>query len=155
MQRPYGVVEQIISPQGPYMMPPPGYVTSSMPFGAMHDGYDAPPGAMRMRHSASATELPRSGGMQGGSGSFQQQQSFPMYGLGAPMAPLTDLQHLSSPRASQVPPADRLVLCSSDLCFTSCPVTMTYDSCWSRYNSVLPLCILKRGSTWGLQAYWT
>ncbi|KAK9909362.1 hypothetical protein WJX75_001049 [Coccomyxa subellipsoidea] len=87
--------------QGPYMMPPPGYVTSSMPFGAMHDGYDAPPGAMRMRHSASATELPRSGGMQGGSGSFPQQQSFPMYGLGAPMAPLTDLQHLSSPRASQ------------------------------------------------------
>lgn len=83
---------------------PPQYVTSSMPYGAMHGGYEGPQGAMRMRHSASAVELPRSGGMQAGGGSFQQQQQpFPMYGLGAPMAPLTDLQHLSSPRASQVP----------------------------------------------------
>ena len=84
------------------MMPPSSsYAASSMPFGAMPGGFDAPPGVMRMRHSVSAIELPQSGGMQG-AGNFQQQQSFPMYGLGAPMAPLTDLQHLSSPRASQV-----------------------------------------------------
>ncbi len=84
------------------MMPPSSsYAASSMPFGAMPGGFDAPPGGMRMRHSVSAIELPQSGGMQG-AGTFQQQQSFPMYGLGAPMAPLTDLQHLSSPRASQV-----------------------------------------------------
>lgn len=75
-----------------------------MPYGAMQGGFDAAPGIMRMRHSASAIELPRSNGMQqSGSGSFQQQQQpYPMFGLGAPMAPLTDLQHLSSPRASQV-----------------------------------------------------
>ncbi|BDA42678.1 probable AP2-like ethylene-responsive transcription factor PLT2 at N-terminal half [Coccomyxa sp. Obi] len=87
--------------QGAFMMPPSSsYAASSMPYGAMPGGFDAPPGVMRMRHSVSAIDLPQSGGMQG-AGNFQQQQSFPMYGLGAPMAPLTDLQHLSSPRASQ------------------------------------------------------
>lgn len=73
-----------------YMMPP------SSSYLSYNDGSGS---AMGMRHSASAVELPHSGGM---GGSSEQQQYNQMFGLGAPMGPLANLQHLSSPRASQV-----------------------------------------------------
>ena len=51
-----------------------------------------------MRHSASAMELPRSGGAMGGA----LHEAYPMYGPGAAMAPLSHLPHFGSPRAQQV-----------------------------------------------------
>ena len=50
-----------------------------------------------MRHSASAMELPRSGGMAG-----PQHEGFPMFGPGAAMGPLSNMPHFGSPRARQV-----------------------------------------------------
>lgn len=54
-------------------------------------------GSRGLRHSASAMELPRSGGMPG-----PLHEGFHMFGPGAAMAPLSNLPHFGSPRAQQV-----------------------------------------------------
>ena len=50
-----------------------------------------------LRHSASAMDLPRSGGMPA-----PLHEGFPMFGPGAAMGPLSNMPHFGSPRALQV-----------------------------------------------------
>ena len=50
-----------------------------------------------LRHSASAMDLPRSGGMP-----VPLHEGFPMFGPGAAMGPLSNMSHFGNPRAPQV-----------------------------------------------------
>lgn len=61
-----------------------------------------PPQQMMLRHSASAADLSRAGGMHGGGQAMMSAYGGPMYGLGAPMGPLAEMGHVGSPRAPQV-----------------------------------------------------
>lgn len=65
-----------------------GYMAQPLHFQSAHQG-------QALRHSVSAADLSRPGGLQGG-----PVAGYPaMFGLGAPMAPLAELPHIGSPRA--------------------------------------------------------